>query len=163
MAYIVTGGADLKYDSLSVIPLGGQSELGQVLWVITYGGEILIVDVGVAYPPEGLPGVDLLLPNTNFLEANADKILALLLTNGHEEHSGGVSYLLNHLKVPRIMAPQFVSAMLTQSLLEREEKEKTGHRFPEIDTIEFNRRAGRDVFALRRQKRRRLEQLLGKN
>lgn len=75
MAHIVTGGADLKYDSLSVIPLGGQSELGQVLWVITYGGEILIVDAGVAYPPEGLPGVDLLLPNTNFLEANTDKIL----------------------------------------------------------------------------------------
>lgn len=137
MAYIVTGGADLKYDSLSVIPLGGQSELGQVLWVVTYGGEILIVDAGVAYPPEGLPGVDLLLPNTNFLEANADKILALLLTNGHEEHSGGVSYLLNHLKVPRIMAPQFVAAMLTQSLIEREEREKTGQRFPEVDTVEW--------------------------
>lgn len=137
MAHIVTGSADLKYDSLSVIPLGGQSELGQMLWIITYGGEILIVDAGVAYPPEGLPGVDLLLPNTNFLEANAEKILALVLTNGHEEHSGAVYYLLNHLKVPRIMAPQFVSALLTQNFLRREETEKREISYPPIDTIEW--------------------------
>ncbi|HEY9788191.1 MAG TPA: ribonuclease J [Candidatus Obscuribacterales bacterium] len=136
MAYIITGSADLKYDSLSVIPLGGQSELGQLLWLFTYGGEILIVDAGVAYPAEDLPGVDLLLPNTNFLEANQERILALLLTNGHEEHSGAVSYLLHHIKVPRIMAPRFVSALLSQMLLTKAGSANST-KLPEIDTTEW--------------------------
>lgn len=119
MAGIITGGADIKYDRLSVIPLGGQGEIGQVLWVVSYGGELLLVDAGAVYPGEDLPGVDLLLPNTNFLEANQERILALLLTNGHEEHSGAVGYLLNHLKIPRIMAPRFVSTLISQNLMDR--------------------------------------------
>jgi ribonuclease J len=140
MAHIVTGGADLKYDGLSVIPLGGQSELGQLLWVFTYGGEILLVDAGAAYPAEDLPGVDLLLPNTNFLEANKDKIAALLLTNGHEEHSGAVGYLVNHLQIPRIMAPRFVSALLAQAGAENNAhiSDLSGvPKMPDIDTIEI--------------------------
>ncbi len=119
MAGIVTGGADIQYDRLSVIPLGGQSELGQVLWVLSYGGELLLLDAGAAYPGEDLPGVDLLLPNTNFLQANQDRIVALLLTNGHEEHSGAVTYLLNHLRIPRIMGPRFVAAQASQWLMHK--------------------------------------------
>lgn len=119
MAGIVTGGAEIKFDRLSVVPLGGQNEHGQVLWVISYGGELLLVDAGAAYPGEGLPGVDLLLPNTNFLEANQDRIIALLLTNGHEEHCGAVTYLLNHLKIPRIMGPRFVAALVSQTLMHK--------------------------------------------
>ncbi len=107
---------DLKYDRLSIVPLGGQSELGQVLWMISYAGEILLVDAGAAYPSEDMPGVDLLLPNTNFLETHQDRIKALLLTNGHEEHSGGVSYLLNHLNIPQIMGPRFVTTLVSQGL-----------------------------------------------
>jgi ribonuclease J len=141
MAHLATGGADLKYDSLAVVPLGGQSELGQVLWVLTYGGEILLVDCGAVYPAEDLPGVDLLLPNTNFLEANQERIRALLLTNGHEEHSGAVGYLLSHLNIPRIMAPRFVSALLSQSTVDKSSND-SGHNLskiphlPEIDTVE---------------------------
>lgn len=107
---------ELKYDRLSVISLGGQSEIGQVLWLISYAGQSLLIDAGATYPGEDLPGVDLLLPNTNFLEANQKRIQALLLTNGHEEHSGAVSYILNHINVPRIMAPQFVSTLVSQTL-----------------------------------------------
>ncbi len=114
MGLVVTGSAELKHDSLTVIPLGGQGELGQLLWLFIYAGEILLVDAGAAYPSEDLPGVDLLLPNTNFLEANQDRILALLLTNGHEEHCGATSYLLHHLRIPRIMAPKLVCSLLSQ-------------------------------------------------
>ncbi len=117
MAHIATGTADIQYDSLALIPLGGQNELGQLLWILTFGGEILLIDAGAAYPAEDLPGVDLLFPNTNFLEANQDRILALLLTNGHEEHCGAVNYLLRHLSIPKIMAPRFVSQLLSQSSL----------------------------------------------
>jgi ribonuclease J len=119
MAGIVTGEAEIKFDRLSVIPLGGQNEHGQVLWVVSYGGELLLIDAGAAYPGEDLPGVDLLLPNTNFLEANQERITALLLTNGHEEHCGAVTYLLNHLKIPRIMGPRFVSSLVSQTLMHK--------------------------------------------
>src|SRR5262249_20176155 len=86
---------------------------------LTYGGEILLVDAGVCYPGTDLPGVDLLLPNINFLVANQQRITALVLTNGHEEHSGAIGYLLNHLKIPRILAPRFVSALVSQNLMGR--------------------------------------------
>ncbi len=128
----MTGGADLKYGSLAVVPLGGQSELGQVLWVLIYGGEILLLDAGAAYPAEDLPGVDLLLPNSNFLEANQERILALLLTNAHEEHCGAVSYLLHHLKIPKIMGPRFVAAFLAQCAIGG--NAETGFACPQVDT-----------------------------
>lgn len=117
MAVVIGGGADLKYDRVSLIPLGGQSEIGQVLWALSYAGEILLIDAGASYPGTDLPGVDLLLPNTNFLCANQERITALILTNGHEEHCGAVAYLLGHLKIPRILAPRFVSALVSQNLL----------------------------------------------
>lgn len=135
MSHIVTGGADLKYDSLAIVPLGGQSELGQVLWALIYGGEILLIDAGAAYPTSDLPGVDLLLPNTNFLEANQERILALVLTNAHEEHCGGVSYLLHHLKIPRIMGPRFVSAFLAQCAISGIPDK--GFECPQVDSIDM--------------------------
>jgi len=117
MAHIATGTADILYDSLALIPLGGQNELGQLLWILCFGGEMILIDAGAAYPAEDLPGVDLLFPSTNFLEANQERILALLLTNGHEEHCGAVNYLLRHLAIPKVMAPRFVSQLLSQSNL----------------------------------------------
>jgi ribonuclease J len=119
MSLVISDETELKYDRLSLIPLGGQSEIGQSLWALTYGGEILLVDAGVCYPGTDLPGVDLLLPNINFLVANQQRITALVLTNGHEEHSGAIGYLLNHLKIPRILAPRFVSALVSQNLMGR--------------------------------------------
>ena len=134
MAVVIDGVSELKYDRLSVVPLGGQSEIGQVLWAFSYAGEILLVDAGACYPPTDLPGVDLLLPNTNFLAANQERITALLLTNGHEEHCGAVAYLMKRVKIPRIMAPRFVSELVTQSL------NSAGETFDTIiDTIEPRR------------------------
>jgi len=106
---------NIEGQQLTVIPLGGQSELGQVLWLVCYQGKILIIDAGAAYPTRELPGVDLLLPNTNFLEANQNKILALLLTSANEEYMGAVSYLVKHVAVPKIMAPKFVNCLLEQT------------------------------------------------
>lgn len=134
MGYILTEDVELKHDSLAVIPLGGQSELGQMLWVVCYAGEILLLDAGASYPAVDLPGVDLLLPNTNFLEANKGRIQALLLTNGHEEHCGAVPYLLRHLPIPRIMAPKFVSTFLSQSQ-QISSYQQSGNKL-EIDTVE---------------------------
>ena len=129
----VAEGVELKYDRLCLIPLGGQSEIGRALWALSYAGEILLIDAGASYPGTSLPGVDLLLPNTAFLEMNQDRITALLLTNGNEEHCGAVPYLLKHLRIPRVLAPRFVAALLSQRLLARPDA-----KFSEttIDTIE---------------------------
>ncbi len=105
-----------KHDHLYCVPLGGQNELGQVLWIVHYAGKILLIDAGAAYPPADLPGVDLLFPNLSFLENNQEAILALLLTNGHEEHSGAVLHLLQHINIPKIMAPKFVLELVEQSI-----------------------------------------------
>src|SRR5579885_3383982 len=139
MAGIITGSADLRYDRLSLIPLGGQGEVGQVLWVVSYGGELLLIDAGAAYPGEDLPGVDLLLPNTNFLEANQERILALILSNGHEEHSGAVTYLLRHLAIPKIMAPRFVSQLLSQSAVLSQNQAESERLSEVLDTIEVRK------------------------
>ncbi|MBX9689190.1 MAG: ribonuclease J [Candidatus Obscuribacterales bacterium] len=128
----VAEGVELKYDRLCLIPLGGQSEIGRALWALSYAGELLLIDAGASYPGTTLPGVDLLLPNTNFLQANQDRITALLLSNGNEEHCGAVPYLLDHVKVPRIMAPRFVAALLSQRLMSRPDK----YADTTIDTID---------------------------
>lgn len=128
----VAEGVELKYDRLCLIPLGGQSEIGRALWALWYAGEILLVDAGASYPGTALPGVDLLLPNTSFLEANQDRISALVLSNGNEEHCGAVPYIFDHLKIPRVMAPRFVGALLSQRLM-RPDKKYSGIT---IDTIE---------------------------
>ena len=99
---------------LAVIPLGGQSELGQVLWVISHKGRMILLDAGASYPNRELPGVHLLLPNTNFLQENQNNIEALLLTNGSEEYMGAVSYLLKHVAIPKIMGPKFIVCLLNQ-------------------------------------------------
>lgn len=105
---------ELDWNHLSVLPLGGQSELGQVLWVIAYQGDMIIIDAGAAYPTRDLPGVDLLVPNTNFLKANEHRIKAVLLTNGNEEYSGAVPYLAKHINMPKMMAPIFVTCLVEQ-------------------------------------------------
>jgi ribonuclease J len=140
MAHIATGTADIQYDSLAIIPLGGQNELGQLLWILCFGGEMILVDAGAAYPAEDLPGVDLLFPSTNFLEANQERILALLLTNGHEEHCGAVNYLLRHLAIPKVMAPRFVSQLLSQSNLSSPTRTAEENLLAEVlDTIEVRK------------------------
>lgn len=129
----VAEGVELKYDRLCLIPLGGQSEIGRAIWALSYAGEILLVDAGASYPGTSLPGVDLLMPNSSFLEMNQDRISALVLSNGNEEHCGAVPYLLTHLKIPRIMAPRFVAALLSQRLMA---SGNAGLSDTTIDTIE---------------------------
>lgn len=132
----VAEGVEIKYDRLCVIPLGGQSEVGQALWAFCFAGEILLIDAGACYPGTALPGVDLLLPNTSFLQTNRERITALVLTNGHEEHCGAVPYLLDHLKIPRIMAPRFVAALVSQRLMKAAEGR---HANTVIDTVDTRR------------------------
>lgn len=80
--------------SMRIVPLGGLGEIGRNMNVIEYNGHILLIDCGVLFPEEEQPGVDLILPDFNYIKDSLDKVEALVLTHGHEDHIGGVPYLL---------------------------------------------------------------------
>lgn len=90
----------LKNSKLKIIPLGGLNEIGKNITVFEYENDILIVDCGLAFPEDDMFGIDLVIPDFSYLIANKNKIRALILTHGHEDHIGAVSYLLRHVKVP---------------------------------------------------------------
>lgn len=84
----------LERDTLRIVPLGGLGEIGRNMATFEINDEILIVDCGVLFPEDSQPGVDLILPDFDYLEGRWDKVVGLVLTHGHEDHIGGVPYLL---------------------------------------------------------------------
>ncbi len=91
---------DTQRKKLRVFFLGGLSEIGKNMCVLEYGDDLLIIDSGIAFPDEEMPGVDLVIPDITYIEENAHKVKGILLTHGHEDHIGGVPYVLKKLSVP---------------------------------------------------------------
>ena len=85
---------------LKVISLGGLQEIGKNITVLEYGNDIIVVDCGMGFPDEDMPGVDLVLPDFSYLVSNASKVRGVLVTHGHEDHIGGIPYLLRAINVP---------------------------------------------------------------
>ncbi|HZK36757.1 MAG TPA: ribonuclease J [Aeromicrobium sp.] len=84
----------LPKDGLRVVPLGGLGEIGRNMTVLEHRGKLLVIDCGVLFPEEHQPGVDVILPDFTWIRDRLDKIAAIVLTHGHEDHIGGVPYLL---------------------------------------------------------------------
>ena len=97
--------------------LGGVGEIGKNMTAIECNDEIIVIDAGLTFPGEDLPGVDIVIPDITYLKTNKDKVKAILLTHGHEDHIGALPFVLNQLNVP------IYGSRLTLALVESKMKE----------------------------------------
>jgi len=107
-----------KKNTLKIIPLGGLDEIGKNMTAFEYENEIIIVDCGLAFPDEEMPGVDLVINDISYLEKQQKKIKGIYLTHGHEDHIGGLPYFLKNINVP------VYGTRLTIALVEHKLKEQ---------------------------------------
>lgn len=98
-----TGGGKGRSKSASplrITPLGGLNEIGKNITLYEYGDDMFLVDCGMSFPDEDMPGIDLVIPDFSYVIKNADKIRGLVVTHGHEDHIGAIPYLLKQINIP---------------------------------------------------------------
>ena len=115
-----------KKNKLRVFSLGGLQEIGKNITVFEYGQDIIVVDCGIAFPEDDMLGIDLVIPDFTYLINNKSRVRAVILTHGHEDHIGGLPYLLRDVNCP------IYATKLTLALLEIKLKE---HRLNNVETI----------------------------
>ena len=118
-----------KKKQLKVVFLGGVGEIGKNMTALEYGDNILIIDCGCTFPTVDTPGVDVIVPDFSYLEDNYDKIRGIVITHGHEDHIGGLPYLLDDCR----QIPVYGSS-LTLALVKHKLKEK-GISIPKLNTV----------------------------
>ena len=112
-------------DTLRIIPLGGLGEIGKNTMAICYGEDIILVDAGLAFPSEEMLGVDLVLPDLTFLAQQQAHLRGLAVTHGHEDHIGGIPFLLKEVTLPVIYGPALALGLLEKKLGEAGLLERT--------------------------------------
>ncbi len=103
----------------SIVALGGLGEVGKNMYVITHNNEIIIIDAGVMFPEDDLLGIDYVIQDVTYLKQNEDKIKGLVITHGHEDHIGGISFLLNTVHIPKIYASKIAADLIVKKLTDR--------------------------------------------
>lgn len=109
---------------VSIYALGGLGEVGKNMYVIENDEQIIIIDVGVKFPGVEFPGIDYIVPDFTHLKNNRNKIKALFITHGHEDHIGGIPFLLQNVHIPVIYAPKLAAALIKNRLEENKLSER---------------------------------------
>ena len=109
---------EVKKTPVKIIPLGGLNEIGKNMTVFECSNDMFILDCGLAFPDADMPGVDIVIPDFTYVERNADKVRGIVITHGHEDHIGGLAYLLKKVNVP------VYATRLTIGLIEGKLKEQ---------------------------------------
>ena len=114
---------------LRIIPLGGVGEIGKNMTAIEYGEDILLVDCGLIFPDEAMPGIDAVIPDMTYLEHNAGRIVGMCVTHGHEDHIGAIPYAMEKFRCP-IYGTRFTNALIRHKLDE--------HHLEGVEVIDVN-------------------------
>jgi ribonuclease J len=128
-------------DGLRLVALGGISEIGRNMTVFEYHDRLLIIDCGVLFPSSGEPGVDLILPDFSYLEGKWDKVEALVVTHGHEDHIGAIPWLLKQRSDIPIIASRFTCALIAAKCQEHRQRPK----LIQVDDTSHEKRGPFDV------------------
>ena len=120
-----------------IFALGGLGEVGKNMYCFMTGNEIIITDVGITFPSDELPGVDYIIPDFTFLKKNENKIKGLFITHGHEDHIGGIPYLLQAVKIPAIYTPNQAAGLIRKKLEEKNINYKNIHVYDKNTKVKF--------------------------
>lgn len=122
---------DARKDTISIAALGGVHEIGKNMYMIQYNDDIMVVDCGSKFPDESLLGIDVIIPDVTYLLENENRIRGLIITHGHEDHIGGVPYIIKQLQMP-IYATRLTLGLIKGKLKEHGLLEQT--KLYEIDS-----------------------------
>jgi len=89
-----------KKNSLKMIPLGGLDGIGKNMMILEKDNKMIIIDCGLMFPDEDMPGIDYIIPDFSYVKKNAKKLIGIILTHGHEDHIGGLSFLFKEVEAP---------------------------------------------------------------